>query len=72
MDTDLLGDGFVGVVSVIDELTLHACVEFLVSGLVVASLDLARGREQTCFAVSLSEDVFAFDAWHVACIALKS
>ena len=72
MDTDLLGDGFVGVVGVVDEFALHACVELLVSGLVVASLDLARGREQAGFAVGLSEDVFALDAWHVACIALKS
>ena len=57
---------------VVHELTLHTCIELLVRGLIVASLDLARGREQTGFAVGLSEDVFALDAWHVACIALKS
>lgn len=71
LDADLLGDGFMREVRVVDELALHAGVELLVGRLVVASLDLVGGGEQARFSISLAEDVFALDAGHVASVSCR-
>lgn len=68
MDTNLLGNGFMSVVSVVDKLALHARSELLVSWLIDTSRNVLGGRAQAGLAISLSKDVFALNSWNIASV----